>query len=239
MKVREVYDNLLSELNKVEAPSLLLESFNYFFGKSINETCNLWYKYYEQDQLLTDNLRVLTRSTLLSKFVSGGKTLYILPKDYWHLLPGSELNYVVTPICVGGATTYTMPVIKADSQMYSGIVKDYYTKPSYKRPYIYMHESIIDGDTYEIEIKSGDTTRYNPDTLQLNYLKKPKIKELYLTLEQLESDIDESADMEFPENYCYEIINKLTALVLEQTGDTNRLQLNTPLNQTMMPPKQG
>ena len=151
---------------------------------------------------------------------------------------------LVTPSCVGGATTFTAPVIKLDSQMYSGISKDYYTKPSYKRPYIYMHETIVSEGlpspvTYEIEVKSGDTSKYLPDTLQLNYLKKPKIKELYLTLAQLDSDIDTSANMEFPENYCYEIINKLTALVLEQTGDTNRLQRNVPLNQTMMPPKQG
>lgn len=239
MTTREVYDNLLTETNKVEAPSLLLESFNYFFGKAINETCNSWYKFYEQDQLLTDNLRVLTRSATRTKYVSGGKTLYTLPEDYWHLLPGSELNYVVIPACVGGDTTYSAPVIKLDSQMYSGISKDYYTKPSYRRPYIYMHETIVNNVTYEIEVKSGSDPKYNPDTLQLNYLKKPKIKELYLTLEQLDSDTDISEEMEFPENYCYEIINKLTALVLEQTGDTNRLQLNVPLNQTMMPPKQG
>ena len=262
MRVREVYDNLLTELNKVEAPSLLLESFNYFLGKAINEVNNQWYSFYEQNQLLTDNLRVLTRTTACEKVEYNGLILYKLPPDYWHLLPGSIMNYTVVPVCTGGPTTYQAMVIKADSQINSGIFKDYYTKPSYKRPYLYMHEiQVVTGpitETYEIQIKCGVNTRYTPEILQLDYLKKPKLpnkeikeaestnlpftqKNLYLLSEELESelDTDTSAIMEFPENFCYEIINKLTALVLEQNGDTNRLQVNTPLNQTMMPPKQG
>jgi len=264
MTVREVYDNLLTELNKVEAPSLLLESFNYYLGKSINEVCNQWYMFYEQNQLPTDNLRVLSRSSTRTKTSYNDMTLYTLPDDYWHLLPSSILNYSVIPSCAGESQVFQAPVIKSDSQMYSGIIKDYYTKPSYKRPYLLMHEVVITTGnnpgvttTYDIQIKSGVATKYVPTTLQLDYLKKPKLpnraikdaesstltavqKNLYLTLEELDSDTgDISALMEFPENFCYEIINKLTALVLEQTGDTNRLQVNTPLNQTMMPPKQG
>lgn len=257
MTVREVYDYLLTELNKVEAPSLLLESFNYFHGKAINETCNSWYAFYEQNQLLTDNLRVLTRSSVRTKTDYNGMNLYTLPDDYWHLLPGSLLTYSVTPSCAGESTVFQAPVIKLDSQAYSGIIKDYYTKPSYKRPYLFMHEVIANNVTYDIQIKCGTNTKYTPTILQLDYLKKPKLpnraikeienpslpanqKNLYLTDEELNSDTgDISALMEFPENFCYEIINKLTALVLEQTGDTTRLQLNTPLNQTMIPPRQG
>lgn len=239
MTVREIYDNLLTELNKVEAPSLLLESFNYYFGKAINEVGNQWYSFYEQNQLLTDNLRVLTRTKSLTGIFKDGVYLYQLPEDYWHLLPGSILNYTVTPACIGGPTTYQAMVIKADSQMNSGIFKDYYTKPSYKRPYIYMHEIHIGTLIYNIQIKCGDDPKYKPNILQLDYLKRPLITELYLTASQLDTDEDESQIMEFPENFCYEIINKLTALVLEQNGDTNRLQVNTPLNQTMMPPRQG
>jgi hypothetical protein len=257
MTVREVYDNLLTELNKVEAPSLLLESFNYFHGKAINETCNQWYASYEQNQLLTDNLRVLTRSSARTKTLYEGMNLYTLPDDYWHLLPGSILNYTVIPSCASESVSFQATVIRSDSQINSGILKDYYTKPSFKRPYLLMHEVLVDSVPYGIQIKSGSTNKYTPTTLQLDYLKKPKLpnraikeaestdltaseKNLYLTLTELESDIvDTSALMEFPENFCYEIINKLTALVLEQTGDTNRLQVNVPLNQTMMPPKQG
>jgi hypothetical protein len=255
MRVREVYDYLLTETNKVEAPSLLLESFNFFLGKAINETCNQWYTFYEQNQLLTDNLRVLTKFESLPNAYLPEGNFYKIPSDYWHLLPGSIINFTrrvdAPPSC---SISWLSPVIKMDSQMYSGIIKDYYTKPSYKRPYLYMHQHTANNVTYEIEIKSGDTSLYIPTDLQIQYLRKPKLpnktlKEgtslvspdptnLYLTQEEIEADIDISQILEFPENFCYEIVNKLTALVLEQTGDI-RLQNNIPLNQSMVPPKQG
>lgn len=240
MTVREIYDYLLTECNKVEAPSLLLESFNYYFGKSINETCNQWYTLYEVSQLLTDNLRVLTRSTTLPLIKVGNYFHCRLPDDYWHLLPYNIVSFNYVNPCGTEMLTYESPAIKGDSQMDSGIVKDYYTKPSYKRPYLFMHELIVNPDPlpYHIQIKCGSDAIYHPQNLQINYLKKPKIKELYLTLAQLDSDIDISPVMEFSENFCYEIINKLTALVLEQYGD-QRLQSHIPINQSMQPLKQG
>ena len=35
MKIRELYDAALIEINKVEAPSMLLEDFIYFINKAI------------------------------------------------------------------------------------------------------------------------------------------------------------------------------------------------------------
>ena len=260
MTVREVYDYLLTETNKVEAPSLLLESFNYLLGKTINEVCNQWWTFYEQNQLVSDNLRVLTRTAtllnanLMNNNISLGN-FYKLPGDYWHMLPSNVVTFTkvaTTPFPC--KSTLELPAVKMDSQMYSGIMRDYYTKPSYKRPYIYMHEFLHTvgappvQTTYEVEIKSGDTLIYKAAALKIDYLKKPKLpnktiketdpKNLYLTSEELDSDIDISQVLEFPENYCYEIVNKLTALVLEQTGDP-RLQSNIPLNQSMVPPRQG
>lgn len=252
MTVREVYDYLLTESNKVEAPSILLDSFNYFLGKAINETTNQWYAFYEQNQLLTDNLRVLTRSaTLINAGLSEGD-FYQLPSDYWHLLPGGVVNFTKATGTTPCKDTWQSVPIKLDSQINSGIFKDYYTKPSYKRPYLYMHEFqktvLTVTTTYEIELKVGDKSIYKPTTLYIDYLKKPNLpnktiketdpKNLYLTYEELESDTDISQKLEFPENYCYEIVKKLTALVLEQTGDP-RMQNNIPLNQTMIPPRQG
>ena len=256
MTVREVYDYLLTESNKVEAPSMILSSFNYFLGKAINDVCNQWYTFYEQNQLVTDNLRVLTRpATLTNADISAGD-YYKLPTDYWHLLPGGIVNFTKAAGTTPCVDTWQSTPIKSDSQLNSGIFKDYYTKPSYKRPYLLMHEfhnvvtvgQVTTTTTYEVEIKSGDKKIYKPTTLQIDYLKKPNlpnltIKEtdqtnLYLTYEELESDTDISQKLEFPENYCYEIVKKLTALVLEQTGDP-RMQNNIPLNQTMVPPRQG
>jgi hypothetical protein len=36
MTARAIYEAMLTELNKVEAPSLLLEDYNYFLNKAIS-----------------------------------------------------------------------------------------------------------------------------------------------------------------------------------------------------------
>lgn len=35
MTIREIYEGVLIEINKVQAPNLLLEDFNYFLNKAI------------------------------------------------------------------------------------------------------------------------------------------------------------------------------------------------------------
>ena len=62
MTVREFYDNTLIELNKVEAPSLLLEDFNYFANKAVQQYINEVYNRYDINQQSTDDLRALKTS---------------------------------------------------------------------------------------------------------------------------------------------------------------------------------
>ena len=62
MTVREVYENLLRELNKVNAPSLHLEDYNYFINRGITEYINRRYNLYDTSQQTTDDLQVLTSS---------------------------------------------------------------------------------------------------------------------------------------------------------------------------------
>lgn len=65
MTAREMYEYALVELNKIEAPSLLLEDYNYFINKAIQQYINLTYAKFEVDQQSTDDLRVLKTTTIL------------------------------------------------------------------------------------------------------------------------------------------------------------------------------
>jgi len=49
MTARQIYEAMLVELNKVEAPSLLLEDYNYFLNKAISQYINLNYGVYDMD----------------------------------------------------------------------------------------------------------------------------------------------------------------------------------------------
>ena len=58
-----------------------------------------------------------------------------------------------------------------------------------------------------------------------------------ITQDELVSIEDNSQVLEFPDYVCYEIINELVKLFLENSTDP-RLQTNIPVNQTIASPIQ-
>ena len=59
MTERGMYEVALIEMNKVEAPSLLLEDYNYFMNKAVQQYINKVYNRYDINQQSSDDLRVL------------------------------------------------------------------------------------------------------------------------------------------------------------------------------------
>ena len=70
MKAKQVFEYALVELNKREAPSLLLEDYNYFINKAINQYINKMYNLYDINQQKSDDLRVLKGSAILTPSIS-------------------------------------------------------------------------------------------------------------------------------------------------------------------------
>lgn len=62
---RQVWEGMLTELSKVNAPSLLLHEFNYYFNKAIYQYINKRYNIYDVNQQTTDDLRVLKATAIL------------------------------------------------------------------------------------------------------------------------------------------------------------------------------
>lgn len=96
MTAKQVYEGVLVELNKVEAPSLLLEDFNYLFNKAVNQYTNKRYNIYDINQQTTDDLRVLKGSApnLPVKLAS---SLYGTQTGINSLYGATyEVNYLVT-----------------------------------------------------------------------------------------------------------------------------------------------
>lgn len=153
MTCRELYEYALIECNKLEAPSLLLEDYNYFINKAIQQYVNLGYNRYDINQQSTDDLRVLKTSTVISPLktediigvVNNGslyKKSYIfkLPADYVHML-----NCIVefTPKksykCYEEGIPVQFTARRLTSDMFGGILNNEYLRPTYKRPYYYIN----------------------------------------------------------------------------------------------------
>lgn len=155
MTAKQVYEGVLVELNKVEAPSLLLEDFNYLFNKAVNQYTNKRYNIYDINQQTTDDLRVLKGSApnLPVKLASslygtqtGINSLYgatyevNLPSDYLHIL-SCMCNFRVkkTHKCYDADTYVQFPARRLTADLWSQAVNNFYMRPMYKRPYFYIH----------------------------------------------------------------------------------------------------
>ena len=154
MTARQIYEAMLVELNKVEAPSLLLEDYNYFLNKAISQYINLNYGVYDMDQQRSDNLRVLKDTAFLTPIKVDAKTYgnyglgsnynniweVTLPQDYYHIL-----NCMVTfkvkqsYSCYNQGTVQEFAARRLTADMWPIIVNNAYMCPSYKRPYFYIH----------------------------------------------------------------------------------------------------
>lgn len=185
MTARQVYEAVLVEMNKVQAPSLLLEDFNYLFNKAINQYINKRYNIYDINQQTTDDLRVLKSSVTLRALndkspvtdvtvrdsMYGAIYEFSLPQDYLHLL-NCICNYKVNkPFKCYNANTYVQfPAQRLTSDMWSQIINNFYMRPTYKRPYYFIHNvntSIGQGDTWNSQKPTawvpGQKTSFNGD----------------------------------------------------------------------------
>jgi len=150
MTIRELYDYALIEMNKVEAPSLLLEDFNYFMNKAVQQYINKVYNRYDINQQSSDDLRVLKATTQLevSKQPIQGyaaknqKFVYVteLPNDYMHIL-NCIVEFTVKKSfkCYSEGDHVDFPARRLTADMASGILHNVYMKPDYKRPYFYIN----------------------------------------------------------------------------------------------------
>lgn len=158
MTARQVYEGVLTEMNKVQAPSMLLEDFNYFINKAVNQYINKKYNVYDVNQQSTDDLRVLKATMVLnvqrtdkyghhdSGDVTSATSLYgatyeaYLPQDYLHML-NCICNYHVKKQfkCYDPGTYVQFGATRLTADLWGQIINNFYMKPSYKKPYYYLH----------------------------------------------------------------------------------------------------
>ena len=277
-------------MNKLEAPSLLLEDYNYFINKAVQQYINLVYAKLEIDQQSTDDIRVLKASTILkpvklyenpsySHLANGmfKSSYYVdLPEDYMHLL-NCIVEYKVGVAnfkCYNKGDMVYFAARKLTPDMYTQVLNNAYMRPMYKRPYYYltnintantivtnpsMDTAILDankennetpsalvdsnnvpGDRLanpsivRLELRYGnDDGVFVPNNIYVDYLKSPMY--IRLTQEQINSTLDYSQVLEFPDYVCFEIANIFVRLLMENASDP-RLQTNIPINNTIAAP---
>lgn len=176
MTARQVWEGLLTELNKVNAPSMLLQDFNYFFNKAIYQYINKRYNIYDINQQTSDDLRVLKATSILpvtksletdqfeelNNLGAGSSKLFgatyevTLPQDYLHILNCIciyKVNKNYKCYNAGDYVQFAAKRLTGDS--WPIIVNDYFNRPLPERPYFYINN--VNTST------SIPTNPYNPE----------------------------------------------------------------------------
>ena len=178
MTSRQVLESVLIELNKVQAPSLLLEDYNYFINKAVNQYINKVYNLYEINQQKSDDLRILKASSVLTPSLqtiypeqSAGvgnplfKTTYEvdLPDDYLHIL-NCVVEYTVANRfkCYDAGTQVHFGAKRLTSDMFSQIINNYYMRPSYKNPYFYINNVTTSPNYPTVATTESDSVIFRP-----------------------------------------------------------------------------
>lgn len=258
MTIREIYENVLTELNKVQAPALLLNDFVYIFNKAVQKYFNKKYNQFEMNQQLTDDLRVLTKTKALARVQNPGGDImgtshrFQLPDDYVHIL-NCICEFKDTKARCNQCPTIRQGANKLDTSQWPHVINNYYMRPSVKQPYYYIiniedpnavtsnygqvqqNQKNI-GDRYgnfyipTLEIKCGSNNRYQLVNVYIDYLRAPKY--IDLTVKDLDDPNDNTAHLEFPDYVVYEIINEIVTICLENAKD-QRIQTFVPLSQSI------
>ena len=88
--------------------------------------------------------------------------------------------------------------------------------------------------TVRLELRYGnDDGVFIPNIIYIDYLKSPMY--IRLTQDQINSTLDYSQVLEFPDYVCFEIANIFVRLLMENASDP-RLQTNMPINNTIAAP---
>ena len=245
---------------------MLLEDYNYFINKAVQQYINLVYAKLEIDQQSTDDIRVLKASTVLkpvklyenpsySHLANGmfKSSYYVdLPEDYMHLL-NCIVEYKVGvanfKCCNKGDMVYfaarkltpdinTANTIVTNPSMDTAILDA--NKENNETPSALVDSNNVPGDrlanpsTVRLELRYGnDDGVFVPNNIYVDYLKSPMY--IRLTQEQINSTLDYSQVLEFPDYVCFEIANIFVRLLMENSSDP-RLQTNMPINNTIAAP---
>lgn len=184
MTARQVWEGMLTELSKTGSPSMLLQDFNYFFNKAINQYINKRYNIYDINQQTSDDLRVLKATTTLepTKITTTGTANFLnagaglskiygatyevnLPLDYLHMLNCVCLFELQDRFkCYNQGDIVPFKATRLTADLWSNIINDYYNRPLPERPYFYIHNINTSVDVPTNKIGGQDSTA-TPDTL--------------------------------------------------------------------------
>jgi len=236
MTAREMYEFALIEINKLEAPSLLLEDYNYFINKAIQQYINKIYNRYDVNQQSTDDLRVLKSSAILKLDPDNSELNMInllnrtyscmLPSDYLHIL-NCVVEYKVLSQnfkCYDVGTTVYFPARRLTADMYALIINNAYMRPMYKRPYYFLNNVNINPDVVTNPDMDDQVVSSNrADSIRLPFDRQSNVTSVKLEIRYGNDDNLFKAEQVYIDYIKSPMFVRLTQTQIDKTVDTSQV----------------
>lgn len=244
MTVKELYEAVLTEVKKEQAPHLQLYEFNHYVNEAASEFIDDVYIAFEANQKSLDYLKAIKRTLNIPNDGTGipdpvDNTLNIvlqpgeypdsdkfdLPRNYRHLT-NLVLVYRVTDeilqTCYEIDDIFQYGAKRLDSDRYAAIIADPWQRPKFYNPYY----SILDQECY---VFSGIHQGLEIESVRMDYLKTPK--RINITLQQAFQDtVDTTEELEFDDIASRKILDKTVMKILERNSDP-RTSSHAQINQ--------
>lgn len=163
MTVKQLYEYALIELNKLKAPSILIEDFVYLLNKAIQQHINLVYNRAEYNQQSSDDLSFLQTDCIIKAgdcpvVRINGDTVWRLklPNDYVHMLnciatfTGGDKDVIKRCSNKEDKSEITSLCRRLTADIYPDVLRNYYLKPSHKNPYWQIVNHVDEGEKVDI-----------------------------------------------------------------------------------------
>jgi len=155
MTARELYEGVATELNKLSAPEIFLDEFNYYANKGVLQYVEKRYNLYDTNQQTSDDLQALRKPlTITSPNITLAGQTYTamnglelteaiydvtLPANYLHLTKCAvqftlQKNYQLS----SAGYILRRPAKRLTDDMENSIMENAFQKPSPKRPFFQL-----------------------------------------------------------------------------------------------------
>jgi hypothetical protein len=229
------------EYNRFETTQQTSDALN-----SITSWCNFKFNYANVNNptvTITGNTLTITAPIAFlkgerynSKFVQVN-----LPNDYLHILNCvTDVKTLFNYSCFGVGYMHSFGSKKLNADSASSVMSNAWLRPEFNRTFFKMLDHANTSGALaqanniilspDVQVFYGKSSKFNVDNIFIEYLRKPKI--VSLTENQIDLPNDTSAQLDFTDYVCNEIIKRIVKLILENSKD-QRIQTFVPVNSSV------
>jgi len=242
--VRNVYESVLTELNKKSAPSFSREEFEYFLNKVALFIANEGYQFYAMNGRFSDDYRYLKANeskddpgadlTVIPKPDGKDEYSFALVNKYFHMLSCEVYLDGLNP--AGNTVTKRFQAKRLTDDAEGSAIDNEFLKPKYNLPYYDVNNSLnpTDSDLATVILKLGlIPTGISINSIEVEYLTLPE------TITVTDDDIyglgaDSSQELELPETLRNKYIGSVTEALLEYANNP-RIKTLPPISDDIPP----